>query len=45
MPRRERHWGDVNAHREIRGLDVASGAGWLTFLRGLVARGLCGCTW
>jgi len=37
----------VNAagHREILGIDVASsedGAGWLAFLRGLVARGLSG---
>jgi putative transposase len=37
----------VNAagQREVLGLDVASaedGAGWLAFLRGLVARGLCG---
>src|SRR5690242_11245341 len=37
----------VNAggHREVLGLDVASaedGAGWLAFLRGLVARGLSG---
>src|ERR1044072_3559821 len=34
-----------DGHREIRGLDVAShedGAGWLAFLRGLVARGLSG---
>ncbi len=32
-------------HREILGIDVATtedGAGWLTFLRSLVARGLCG---
>jgi len=32
-------------HREILGIDVASsedGAGWLAFLRGLVARGLSG---
>jgi transposase-like protein len=38
---------DVNAdgHREILGLDVVTGedgAGWLAFLRGLVARGLSG---
>ena len=37
----------VNAagYREIPGIDVASsedGAGWLAFLRGLVARGLSG---
>jgi transposase-like protein len=34
-----------DGHREILGLDVASaedGAGWLAFLRGLVARGLSG---
>jgi putative transposase len=34
-----------DGHREILGLDVASaedGAGWLAFLRGLVARGLTG---
>ncbi len=32
-------------HREILGIDVSSvedKAGWLTFFRGLVARGLCG---
>jgi transposase-like protein len=32
-------------HREILGLDVITtedGAGWLAFLRGLVARGLAG---
>jgi transposase-like protein len=36
---------DADGHREILGLDVASGedgAGWLAFLRGLVARGLSG---
>jgi transposase-like protein len=36
---------NADGHREILGLDVASaedGAGWLAFLRGLVARGLCG---
>jgi putative transposase len=37
----------VNAegHREVLGFDVITtedGAGWLAFLRGLVARGLCG---
>ena len=34
---------DADGHREILGIDVASsedGAGWLAFLRGLVARGL-----
>ena len=34
---------NADGHREILGLDVASaedGAGWLAFLRGLVARGL-----
>jgi putative transposase len=34
-----------DGHREVLGLDVASqedGAGWLAFLRGLVARGLTG---
>jgi transposase-like protein len=34
-----------DGHREVLGLDVASqedGAGWLAFLRGLVARGLAG---
>jgi putative transposase len=34
-----------DGHREILGIDVASsedGAGWLAFLRGLVARGLAG---
>jgi len=36
---------NADGHREILGLDVASaedGAGWLAFLRGLVARGLSG---
>jgi transposase-like protein len=36
---------NTDGHREILGLDVASaedGAGWLAFLRGLVARGLSG---
>jgi putative transposase len=36
---------NADGHREILGLDVASaedGAGWLAFLRGLVARGLFG---
>jgi putative transposase len=38
----------VNAegHREVLGFDVITtedGAGWLAFLRGLVARGLKGC--
>src|SRR3954452_12236362 len=36
---------NCDGHREILGLDVASaedGAGWLAFLRGLVARGLSG---
>jgi putative transposase len=35
----------ADGHREILGIDVASsedGAGWLAFLRGLVARGLSG---
>jgi transposase-like protein len=37
-----------DGHREILGLDVTSredGAGWLAFLRGLVARGLSGSGW
>ena len=36
---------NIDGHREILGLDVTSsedGAGWLAFLRGLVARGLAG---
>jgi putative transposase len=36
---------NADGYREILGLDVASaedGVGWLAFLRGLVARGLCG---
>jgi putative transposase len=36
---------NADGHREILGLDLASsedGAGWLAFLRGLVARGLSG---
>ena len=36
---------NADGHREVLGLDVAStedGAGWLAFLRGLVARGLSG---
>jgi putative transposase len=36
---------NADGHREILGLEVASaedGAGWLAFLRGLVARGLSG---
>jgi len=36
---------NADGHREIPGIDVASsedGAGWLAFLRGLVARGLSG---
>ena len=36
---------NADGRREILGLDVASaedGAGWLAFLRGLVARGLSG---
>ncbi|GAB3144441.1 hypothetical protein GCM10027161_35300 [Microbispora hainanensis] len=36
---------NADGHREILGLDVTSsedGAGWLAFLRGLVARGLTG---
>jgi putative transposase len=36
---------NADGHREILGVDVASsedGAGWLAFLRGLVARGLSG---
>jgi len=36
---------NTDGHREILGLDVSSGedkAGWLTFFRGLVARGLSG---
>jgi putative transposase len=37
--------GNADGQREVLGLDVASGedgAGWLAFLRGLVARGLAG---
>jgi hypothetical protein len=40
--------GRGHGHREILGLDVSSaedGAGWLAFLRGLVARGLSGVSW
>jgi putative transposase len=36
---------NVEAHREVLGFDVITtenGAGWLAFLRGLVARGLSG---
>jgi putative transposase len=36
---------NADGRREILGIDVASsedGAGWLAFLRGLVARGLSG---
>jgi putative transposase len=36
---------NADGHREILGLDICScedGAGWLTFFRGLVARGLSG---
>jgi putative transposase len=36
---------NADGHREILGLDVITtedGAGWLAFLRGLVARGLSG---
>src|SRR5918998_6678291 len=36
---------NADGHREILGLDVASGedaAGWLAFFRGLIARGLAG---
>jgi len=36
---------NANGNREILGIDVITtedGAGWLAFLRGLVARGLCG---
>ena len=36
---------NADGHREVLGLDVATaedGAGWLAFLRGLVARGLSG---
>ena len=36
---------NADGHREILGLDVITtedGAGWTAFLRGLVARGLCG---
>jgi putative transposase len=36
---------NVDGHREVLGLDVITGedgAGWLAFLRGLVARGLTG---
>ena len=36
---------NADGHREVLGLDVAStedGAGWLAFLRGLLARGLSG---
>ena len=51
-PRRQRRRGDrhrsnAEGHREILGLDVVTsedGAGWSAFLRGLVARGLTGCS-
>jgi putative transposase len=36
---------NADGHREILGMDVITtedGAGWTSFLRGLVARGLCG---
>lgn len=36
---------NADGHREVLGVDVTSsedGAGWLAFLRGLVARGLSG---
>ena len=36
---------NADGHREVLGVEVASaenGAGWLAFLRSLVARGLCG---
>ena len=36
---------NADGHREVLGIDVITtedGAGWLAFLRGLVARGLCG---
>jgi putative transposase len=36
---------NADGHREILGVDVTSsedGAGWLAFLRGMVARGLSG---
>ena len=39
---------NADGHREILGVDVSSsedGAGWLAFLRGLVARGLSGVRW
>ena len=39
---------NADGQREILGIDVASsedGAGWLAFLRGLVARGLSGVRW
>ena len=38
---------NADGHREVLGLDVITtedGAGWLAFLRGLVARGLAGVT-
>jgi transposase-like protein len=38
---------NADGHREVLGLDVITteeGAGWLAFLRGLVARGLSGVT-
>jgi hypothetical protein len=38
---------NADGHREVLGFDVITsedGAGWLTFLRGLVARGLAGTT-
>jgi putative transposase len=37
---------NVEGHREVLGFDVITtedGAGWLAFLRSLVARGLNGC--
>ena len=37
-----------NGNREVLGLDVVTsedGAGWLAFLRPLVARGCEGCSW
>ncbi len=39
---------NADGHREILGVEVSSaqdGAGWLTFFRGLTARGLSGCGW
>jgi putative transposase len=39
---------NVEGHREVLGFDVITtedGAGWLAFLRSLIARGLSGSSW